>query len=59
MSGTIFLEGKAVIVRAIDPEDNRYLVRFPDGTAVERYIDPMAQSPDVAFYVANLNDRKE
>lgn len=58
MSGTLFLEGTATIVKAVDPDDSRYLVQFTDGFGgpVERFVDPLAQEGNVGAYLDRLND---
>lgn len=56
MSGTYFIEGRAKVVKALDDE-GRSLVDFEDGYGpVERFVDPDAQTDNVAAYVASLND---
>jgi len=52
LGGRFLVEGRARIVRPLG--DDRYLVRFPDGDLVERFVDPKAQADPYA-YVRTLN----
>jgi len=51
-SGRFIIEGRAKVIRHLD--EDRYLVRFGDGSTVERYVDPQAQS-DPEGYIERLN----
>lgn len=42
--GRFIVEGFALIVRQIEPNEARYMVRFDNGDTVERFVDPMAQA---------------
>lgn len=54
-SGRFKIEGKAYIVKIIDREDSRFMVRFEGSTRrFERFVDPDAQDNPEA-YLAALN----
>jgi hypothetical protein len=54
MSGTVFLEGRARVLKTLD--DDRKLVDFEDSCGpVERYVDPRAQGTNIGRYIADLN----
>jgi hypothetical protein len=55
LGGRFLVEGRARIVRHLG--DCRYLVRFPDGDLVERFVDPKAQADPYA-YVRTLNNNQ-
>jgi hypothetical protein len=57
MSGTVIVEGRATIFRAVPDVEEQYVVDFGDGSGfVERFVDPLAQD-DAGRYVAGLNNR--
>jgi hypothetical protein len=55
LGGRFLVEGRARIVRRLG--EDRYLVRFPDGELVERFVDPKAQADPHAF-VRTLNNNE-
>jgi hypothetical protein len=55
LGGRDLVEGRARVVRHLG--DDRYLVRFPDGDQVERFVDPKAQADPYA-YVRTLNNNE-
>ena len=55
LGGRFLVEGHAQIVHRLG--EDRYLVRFPDGELVERFVDPEAQADPYA-YVRTLNNNE-
>ena len=56
MGGRFFVEGEVRVVSLLD-DIERYLVRFPDGMEVERFVDPAAQE-DPEMLVWRMNDNQ-
>lgn len=55
LGGRFLVEGRARVMRHLG--NDRYLVRFPDGYLVERFVDPNAQA-DPYDYVRTRNNNE-
>lgn len=55
LGGRFLVEGRSWVVRHLG--EDRYLVRFPDGELIERFVDPKAQADPYA-YVRTLNNKE-
>ena len=55
LGGRFLVEGRSWVVRHLG--EDRYLVRFPDGELIERFVDPKAQADPYA-YVRTLENKE-
>jgi hypothetical protein len=53
MGGRVIIEGRATIVRVVKGVDEQYVVAFPNGDRVQRFVDPFGQA-DPAKHLAHL-----
>lgn len=53
MGGRFIIEGRATIVRQVKGIDEQYVVAFPNGDRVQRFVDPFGQA-DPEQHLARL-----